>query len=394
MSRSSTRLWTVLTPCTLFVAVTVCVLGTQRRGAAEIDYRGVAQKLVARHAASMTGQVRYRVYDCVTAPGDFDELHQIVSASHRHEVGRLKLSTGVAEWLAPRLRGEHAAWSGTCAFMAEGWVDRKQRIHPVGGQGSRQVVSRDGVRSVAPPQDVVVYSDWQTQTTIEDWRVVLVRNASSGIHPMMRMDVTLGPWEQAVPGSVVVEGQEIHATEDQELASIVYVNTMADSWHTTRYSFARSLDWGPTFVDSYDADGFTQRLVFGYGADAISAISRPVVAVRGVRRLDQSVRITLWMIDEWRDECDLDTIRLRKPPVHLEVDWTADTSGPIATFRDLEDVGVSPCLRFPAAIARIASSWGSNDEGADFDGDGIVTGADVTAAFQLYNPKESGHGAR
>ena len=209
-----------------------------------VDYRVIAEELVARRGSFVTGTVEYRKYDFVFSKDACTELATMLASTH--QVGRPSLRADVSVWLDSQLPDSVAAWAGRCAFDGDIWMDQKQRIEGV--DTTLQMLHELAEANNAQPMPIVNHvlrqCDGQVITIIEDGSVVFTRVPSDHVHPMMPLDISLAPWEDAIELGANVPGQEILAEIDGGRRTIRY-QTVDDDPIVTDYVFDAMREFAP-----------------------------------------------------------------------------------------------------------------------------------------------------
>lgn len=283
---------------------------------------------------------------------------------------------------------EREAWSGICAFRPDQWQDQKHRIPGVDTAASsmQSLAAAAGVIAAPLTNEVVRHSDGVVETTVEDGLTLYRKPVPAIVHPLVPLDISLAPWQDAIDLGATVKGQEIHGYADGEMHSITYANSLADgSWLATDYSFDANLDWAPRHVRSYDEEGTLVRIVFGYAPTAPEELMRPRAVAKGVVLEGGNVDATVWVIDEWDESCDPALVELREPALYLELDFMTDPYTPTATVREPDYlIGIEPCSRLQMAIDNVIEAYGTDDRETDYNYDGIVDWDDIEVVFEKF----------
>jgi len=355
-------------------------------GGSAIDYRDIASQLTPRGAVSAEGEVTYHQYRFRISSQLFDQLADLLAASQ--DDPQPNVTDQVQSWLESNLPPEREAWSGICAFRPDQWQDSKQRIPGVDTTAAtfQSLATASGATAAPITNEVVRHSNGVTETTIEDGLTVFRKPVSSMVHPLVPMDISLGSWQDAIDSGATVQGQEIHGVIDGQINSIIYTNSLADgSWLATEYSFDPDLDWAPRHVRSYDDEGTSLRIIFGYAPTAPEALMRPRAVAKGEVLEGGDVDAKVWVIDRWEESCDPAIVELREPALYLELDFMTDPNTPTATVREpVYLIGVEPCSKLQMAIAKITEAYGTDDREADYSYDGIVDSDDIEAVLEKF----------
>ncbi len=351
-----------------------------------LDYRDLASHLVTRGAMSTQGQVHYQTYHFRLPTVSVDALYALLAQSQ--VAPDPELISSVEEWLGENLPASREVWTGTCSYMDGEWLDRKGRLSQVDtAKAQLEHYAHDsGIAATPLVQEIVHHADAFVTTIVEDGNVVTQKPTTIHQHPLVPLDISLASWQDAIDLGANVPGQSIEASEDGDYRTITYVNTMADeSWHAVAYMFCSDLDWAPAELRSYDASGTDTRIVYGYVPSVAQAMYRPAVVVKAHIVGDDEVDVTLWIIENWTNTCDLSDLALRLPPIHLSIDFMDSIDDPSVEIREPAYLAeVQGCEKMPVTLLNVSLSLGTEDIEADFDTDGYVTFDDFEAASDVF----------
>ncbi len=346
-----------------------------------VDYGEILSHILFRSERAFEGVVRYRLFSFRIPPAVFAPLAHSVAATHVSP--HPDAIAQVSAWLNANLPPLRAAWSGECRFHGTNWLDVRRRMDDV--DTSRFALQGHAVTTVPYSQLsnwTSVHSNCGVQTTI-DQRLVVMKQRATTLHPLMALDITVGPWHDAIALGANVPGQEIRATQALDVQTITYRNALrGGSWVETAYVFDANLDWGPRTIHTFNSTDTIGRTEYGYAPRTSNMLMRPSVVVRGDFRSDGDVDVSVTLVDEWVEACDLSTIALREPALFLELVYTGESEDPVVTLRAPAYLdGVEPCSKPLVAIVQILETLGSSDPSTDYNYDGIVDGWDIDDAL-------------
>src|SRR5688572_8523556 len=159
--------------------------------------------------------------------------------------------------------------------------------------------------------------DGTTRIAVRDDRVVFV-DSESYDWPLLHMDITYGPWQQAIDAEPVPD-QEIEVTYQNDRWQITTTDDFDGTLVQTICEFDAALGWAP-FNSRMLRDGvIVEERIFGYQSTALPSV-RPSVAPRAQLQANGMIRLTLHLIDSWNPAVDANELDLRIPPMRLQID--------------------------------------------------------------------------
>jgi hypothetical protein len=141
---------------------------------------------------------------------------------------------------------------------------------------------------------------------------------------------------------------------------------------------------GRRFLDRRIGNAGLTRLGLPLGVGLVTpGVTASVIAPALLRRRG-TVETTVWVVHVACDRADSSLVAVRVPPLCLQVDDREGGAG-VAVVKEPDALSVVPvCAKPAAAIMFVFESFGTIDDRADFDFDGVVGAGDVVRILERY----------
>lgn len=337
-------------------------------GPATVDRSWVLEQLAAKVASTPAATIHYEQFRFTTTADAWQQLKNILVSGEA--AADENLLHGVRSWL----RGVHPfpleAWNGVLAYGGERWHLQRERK----GEDTTGLALGEpppGASKPALTRSERVHVGTADQIRIVDNRVV-IRSAPRPQWPLLELDLSLGPWEEALH-SPQLPTQRIDAYRHDNLTTLRYSNTRLDGGQSTaEYVFDSARSWAPVAFSIAVNGNIAEERFFAYSGSS----HRPTITVQARYRAEGHVHVALHLINSWHDVLEPGALVPRLPPMRFEISETSEGRAAQFVLPPFMD-DVEPGNRLPTAIAEILNDWATTNSNADFNTDRIVDLKDV-----------------
>jgi hypothetical protein len=363
-----------------------------RAPAADTDraFTTVTGMLAARASSTPEGRIEYRNHRWVTTIDRYTALREPFIESHRHPLGSGQLLEQLRHFVQAEPITSLTTSSGTIAFdHARLRFTRRIEQRPMAPDlilseraaeaGASYV--RDDVQS----QDILYAPP--TLSEVRNHEIMHIGDAPQ--RPpfrLMHLDLSLGPWAEALRPGANVPGQFISTVMSWGEWCLTYTNH-SDSERTSfaSYYFSPRLDMAPTRAGLVAGEKLQREDLYGYEVRG-GAVQRPAAVSHARFKPDGAVRVDLWLIARWDDAVVASDLELDVPDRLFVIDESG--GGPRAYYRDGVDVMgferqrflIEPCsIPIADAVNALLDEWGERISPYDLNRDMTVDHADLFA---------------
>jgi hypothetical protein len=327
-----------------------------------------------------SAEVRYTRYDFVVPGDSFEDLALIISQSHA--LPSTGLGFAVIDWLDQRMPYERLATVGRCAVDGVKWVEESEVLQRVrlDEQAAEALALQSGARWEPPPRRISRFFDGSDSWTVTDGRFVTIESGPSEISPIAQIDPSLLNWSwlgSPPPGAASPDWHRADGVCTLSASKAVGGGTYVEQVRFDELRSMAPLDHSLQFGDTLLA-----RTVCGYAPG--SGTEFPAVTLKGRSRGDGTVETTVWVVHVACASADSSLVAVRVPPLFLQVDYR-EGGADIAAVKEPEVLSVVPvCAKPTAAVMLALEVFGTVDESADFDFDGVVGASDVVRVLERF----------
>ena len=378
------RCVTAITSFGLLAALVSWPLGSARGASSAVPSTAapleLAGMLSSRANSWKSAVVRYTRYDFV-APGEsFENLASIIAQSHA--VPSTDLGFAVIDWLDQRMPYERLATVGRCVVDDVKWAEESEVLQRVklDEQAAEALALQSGARWEPPPRRVSRFFDGSDRWTVTEGRFVTIESGPSEMSPIAQIDPSLLNWSWLASPPPGAASPNWHRADG--VCTLSASKAVGGGTYVEQVRFDESRSMAPLDHSLKFGDTLLARTVCGYAP--VSGTAFPAVTLKGRSLGDGTVETTVWVVHVACDRADSSLVAVRVPPLCLQVDYREGGAG-VAVVKEPDALSVVPvCAKPAAAIMFVFESFGTIDDRADFDFDGVVGAGDVVRILERY----------
>jgi hypothetical protein len=353
--------------------------------APEGDFEAIASRIAARSREVDEASIEHRSFVFRTSADHYATMRAEIVRSQAVDGAGDPLPVIEAMLASPAVvplsaRREHLR------FRSGAWRWTRQVIPEFDTEAERIAAAarREGVAAASAIEHEDIAFDGAVERVLQDHRVLIIGRPRHGARfPLMQIDISLAPWDEAVALGANVPGQTVSGFIEGTRQGVVYAYPNAVPLRSGSYEFDEALGFAPTQVRVESGRRIVSEVLYGYRGSADDAERRPRVTIEATFRGDGAVSVRLWLVDRWSDSVDPRDLELDLPAEHLVVDLR--TGGEPAMYVQTDLDGDSPRSRcvVVADLVALLAAWGRADADWNLDTSGTVDERDLVAFLDL-----------
>lgn len=267
------------------------------------DYRELTRRLLGRRGSLSEGSIRFRGYKFKTPRKQYDAFAKLLASD-------------------PPRKGAEDIRAAAHRFAKETHVTRDQAFEGswfFTADRDRWRMTFNSIKDYAPkgagaPWDMEFNGDYVTVLTGD--RYLRYQLGSAGPR-LTEIDATFGRWKSIAAGSGV-RGTKISTAARGTVALLRFSAKRGGKGSLMEYGFDRALGYAPRWSRESANGKLATEVIYAYGPDTHDGPVTPRVACHAYTLRGDMVRITLWVVDEWKRQVAEDDLHV-KSPVAVEI---------------------------------------------------------------------------